>query len=145
MTGFLSSAGADVTGIDLVPEFVAHARKAHPAARFEVGSMTDIGRPDGSVAGVLTWYSIIHLDPEQAHGVFTEIRRLLAPGGTLVVGFFEGPAIESFEHKVTTAYRWPVDAVAAWLTATGFAEVERLQRGREGERGPHAAIAARAV
>lgn len=145
LTNFLCSAGADVTGIDLVPEFVAHARQAHPAARFQVGAMTETGRPDGSVAGVLAWYSLIHLDPRQVGDALCVIRRLLQPGGTLVLGFFDGPALEPFAHKVTTAYRWPVDEVAAWLAATGFAEIERLQRGWDGERGPHAAIAARGV
>ncbi|GAB3603914.1 class I SAM-dependent methyltransferase [Kineococcus gypseus] len=145
LTGLLRSTGADVTGVDLVPEFIEHARRAHPDARFEVGSLTDVDRPDGSVAGVLAWYSLIHLEPERVSGVLTGIRRLLAPGGVLVLGFFDGPVCEPFEHRVTTAYRWPVDEAARWLASAGFAEVERLQRGQEGERRPHAAVAARAV
>lgn len=37
LTGFPRSMHADVTGIDLVPEFITHARRDHPTARFEVG------------------------------------------------------------------------------------------------------------
>ena len=145
LTGFLASRCPDVTGIDLVPEFVAHARRTSPAARFEVRSLTDLDRPDGSVAGTLAWYSLIHLDPGQVDGVLAEIRRITAPGGALVVGFFDGARCEPFEHRVITAHRWPADEVARRLARAGFAETGRLHRGQEGEHRPHAAIAARAV
>jgi SAM-dependent methyltransferase len=145
MTGFLGSVGLDVTGIDLVPEFIAHARQTYPEARFELGSLAGEARPDASVAGVLAWYSLIHLHPDQLDGVLTAIRRVVAPGGVLVMGFFKGLVCEPFEHKVTTACRWPMDEVADRLALAGFEEVERSQREQEGERRPHAVIAARAV
>ena len=145
LTGFLHASGCEVTGIDLVPEFIAHARRAHPEVSFEVGTFTDMVRPDASVAGVLAWYSLIHLEPEQLDDALVGIRRLVAPGGVLVVGFFEGPVCEPFEHKVTTAYRWPVDEVADRMATAGFVETERSQRAQEGERRPHAVLAARAV
>jgi SAM-dependent methyltransferase len=143
LTGFLRSLSADVTGIDLVPEFIAHGRRAYPAARFELGSMSDLGRPAGSVAGVLAWYSLIHLDPEQVDGVLATIRRVMAPGAALVVGFFDGAECEPFDHAVVTAYRWTADELAARLARAGFTEVERQHRAQEGERRPHGAIAAR--
>ncbi|WP_432482911.1 class I SAM-dependent DNA methyltransferase [Kineococcus esterisolvens] len=145
LTGFLHAAGCQVAGIDLVPEFIAHARQAHPDVPFEVGSLTDVARPDASVAGVLAWYSLIHLEPGQLDEALASVRRLLAPGGSLVVGFFEGSACEPFEHRVTTAYRWPVDELANRLASAGFVEVERSRRPREGERRPHAVLAVRAV
>jgi SAM-dependent methyltransferase len=145
LTGFLRSLHADVTGIDLVPEFIAHARSTHPGVRFEVGSMVDMERPAGSVAGVLAWFSLIHLDPRQVDGVLATIRGVMAPGGAFVVGFFDGAELEPFEHKVVTAYRWPVDEMARRLVLAGFVEVERLHRAQDGERRPYAAIVARAA
>ena len=144
LTGHLHGAGCEVTGIDLVPEFVAHARRAHPGVPFEVGSLTDVDRADASVAGVLAWYSLIHVEPGRLDGALLGVRRLLAPGGTLVVGFFEGPVREPFEHRVTTAYGWPVDEMAGRLTSAGFVEVERSRRPQEGERRPHAVLVVRA-
>ena len=91
LSGFLHSLDADVTGIDLVPEFIAHARSTHPGVRFEMGSMVGLERPPGSVAGVLAWFSLIHLDPRQVAGVLATIRRVMAPGGALVLGFSTGP------------------------------------------------------
>ena len=143
LTGHLRSLGVDVTGLDLVPEFITHARSAYPGARFEVGSMRDLDRPAGSVAGVLAWFSLIHLDPAELGGVLVTIRRVMAPGGALVVGFFDGAGPERFEHKVVAAHRWPADEMARRLTQAGFVEVERLHRPQEGARRPYAAIAAR--
>ena len=145
LTSALYSSGCEVTGIDLVPEFITHARRTYPEVPFELGSLTELAHPDASVAGVLVWYSLIHLEPGQLDGVLAGIRRLLFPGGALVVGFFEGSVCEPFEHEVTTAYRWPVDEMAGRLASAGLAEVERSQRPQEGQRRPHAVLAARAV
>src|SRR4051812_36639980 len=49
LSGFLHSLDVDVSGIDLVPEFLAHARRSHPGVGFEVGSALDVERPDGSL------------------------------------------------------------------------------------------------
>jgi len=145
LTGYLHAAGCEVTGIDLVPAFVAHARRTYPGVPFEVGSLTDVARADDSVAGVLAWYSLIHVEPRELDGALVGIRRLLAPGGVLVMGFFEGSVCEPFEHRVTTAYRWPVEEMVGRLASAGFEEVERLQRPQEGDRRPHAVLALRAV
>ena len=145
LTAHLHAAGADVTGIDLVPEFIAHARATYPGVPFEVGSLTGLDRPDGTVAGVLAWYSLIHVDPADLDAVLAGLRRMLTPGGSLVVGFFDGEVCEPFAHTVITAHRWPVHEFVRRLAAAGFEEVERAQRGQEGRRRPHAVVAARAV
>ncbi|MFS0701655.1 trans-aconitate 2-methyltransferase [Cellulomonas sp. 179-A 4D5 NHS] len=146
LTGYLRRTHADVTGIDLVPEFLQHARAHHPTARFEPGSILDldVGRAPGSVAGALAWYSLIHLEPGQLDDALAAVRRVLAPGGVLVVGFFDGGEVEPFAHKVTTAYRWPVGEMSRRLARAGLVERERVQRAAEGDGRPHAAIAAQA-
>ena len=149
LTGYLHAAGCEVTGIDPVPEFIDHARRAHPQASFERGSVAELPLAGASVpaslAGVLAWYSLIHLTPDELDDALAAIRRSLRTGGALVVGFFTGIACELFDHKVATAYRWPADELAARLAAAGFVEVERLERDHEGQRRPHGVIAARAV
>ena len=145
LTGYLRSTCPDVTGVDMVPEFIAHARQAHPDAAFELGSIASLTRPNGSVAGALAWYSLIHLEPDQLDDALAEIRRIMAPAGVLILGFFDGPRCEPFEHKVITAYRWPVAELARRMVESGFIEMERLQRPRDGERRAHGAIAAAAA
>ncbi|MGA3562893.1 class I SAM-dependent DNA methyltransferase [Melissospora conviva] len=142
LTGYLSSLGADVTGIDVVPEFVAHATATHPTVDFRLGAMAKLDVADGSVAGILAWYSLIHLPPQDLDGVLAEFRRAMVSGGTLVVGFFDGDEVGAFDHKVTTAYRWPPDAFSRRLRRAGFTEVERLRRPGDDTQRPQAAIAA---
>ena len=142
ITGYLRALGVDATGIDMVPEFIDHARAAHPNGRYELGSLESLDTADHSVAGMLAWYSLIHLPPQNLHGVLVEFRRAIAPAGMLVLGLFDGAEVAAFDHKVVTAYRWPADEVSRQLARAGFTEVERLQRPADGDHRPHLAIAA---
>jgi SAM-dependent methyltransferase len=145
-TGHLHALGVDVTGVDMVPEFVAHARAHHHGPPFLLGSMTELDLPEHSVAGILAWYSTIHLPPPDLDRVLAGFRRLLTSSGVLVVGFFDSDDdVAAFDHKVVTAYRWPADVFAQHLAEAGFTEVERLRKQfpeRPDRR--YAAIAARA-
>ncbi len=144
-TAHLHSRGAEVIGVDVVPGFIAHARAAHPGMRYELGSMTDVAVPEGSVAGVLAWYSTIHLPPTELPAVLAGFRRLLRPSGVLVIGFFDSDdVVAAFDHKVVTAYRWPVGVMSEQLAAAGLVEVQRLQQQPDRPDRKHAAIAARA-
>jgi SAM-dependent methyltransferase len=128
-TAYLHYLGADVTGVDMVPEFIAHARATHRGPEFRLGSMTELNIPEHSVAGILAWYSTIHLPPAELDRVLAGFRRLLASSGMLVVGFFDSDDdVAGFDHKVITAYRWPVDVFTQHLADAGFTEVQRLQR-----------------
>jgi SAM-dependent methyltransferase len=142
ITGYLCALGVDARGIDLVPEFIAHAKAAHPAGEYRLGSMISLDAGNDSVAGILAWYSLIHLPPDDLDGVLAEFRRVLTASGVLVVGFIEGDTVETFDHKVVTAYRWPVDEFSERLARAGFTEVERRRRPGDGTRRPVAAIAA---
>lgn len=145
ITGYLRSLGVDATGIDLVPEFIAHARAAHPSGRYHLGSMENLDVADHSIAGILAWYSLIHLPPQKLDGVLAEFRRATAPAGTLVLGVVDGDELAPFDHKVVTAYRWPLDELSERLARAGFKEVERVRRPSDGTQRPHGAIAAIAV
>ena len=144
LTAHLRSLGVDATGIDLVPEFIDHARTAHPGGRYELGSMHELAAVDHSVAGILAWYSLIHLSPDDLEGVLAELHRVMVLAGTLVVGFFDGDEVAAFDHKVVTAYHWPLDELSARLSRAGFTETERLARPGATASGPrpHAAVAA---
>jgi len=144
-TAHLARQGHRVSGIDAAPEFVEHARRTHGALDadidFRVASLDALPLVDGSVDGVLAWYSVIHHEPSQIGGALAEFRRVLAPGGGLLLGFFEGAAVEAFDHAVVTAYRWPVASLAALLDGAGFDVVDVHTRTDPGHR-PHGAISA---
>ena len=141
-TAHLAQQGHRVSGIDAAPEFVEHARRTYGASvGFRVGSLDALPLADGSVDGVLAWYSVIHHEPSRIGGPLDEFRRVLTPGGGLLLGFFEGAAVEAFDHAVVTAYRWPVAFLAALLDEAGFDVVDVRTRTDPGHR-PHGAISA---
>jgi len=137
ITAHLRDLGLDVFGIDLSPVMIDLARETYPDLRFEVGSMSALDLPDSALTGIVSWYSIIHTPPGDLPAYVAEFRRVLAPGGHLLLAFLdaEGEQVTSFDHKVTKAFRWPIDALAAMAGEAGFAEVGRMLREpREGER-----------
>ncbi|MFD4194889.1 class I SAM-dependent DNA methyltransferase [Amycolatopsis thermoflava] len=112
ITAHLRGLGVDAFGIDLSPEMVAVARRTHPGVRFEVGSMTALDLPDGSLGGLVAWYLAFDVGDEPVHR--DEI------GG----------------HRVSLDFHQRrVDEVAALLTGAGFEVRARLERAPD-EAGP---------
>nr|WP_206324314.1 class I SAM-dependent methyltransferase [Streptomyces sp. HNM0574] len=140
LTAHLRGLGLDAFGVDLSPAMIDLARAAYPDLRFELGSMDALdalGVADGALAGVVGWYSVIHTPPSEIPAYLAEFGRVLAPGGYLLLAFFEaeGGPVTEFDHKVTTAYRWPVGELARLAAAAGFTETGRMLREpRESER-----------
>ncbi len=133
-TDFLHTRGVDVRGIDLAPGFVDHARATYPDVTFERGDIDAIDERDGSLGGILAWFSTIHHEPTQIHVPLTEFARVLRPGGTLLLGYFDGAATEPFDHAVVRAYRWPASELIAGLDAAGFDIIETHRRTERGRR-----------
>ncbi|MFC7710743.1 class I SAM-dependent methyltransferase [Micromonospora lupini] len=127
ITAHLNELGVDAFGIDLSPGMIAVARRDHPALRFEVGSMTDLDLPDGSVAGLVAWYSLIHIPDERLGQVLAHFRRVVRPGGPLLVGYHVGDETTlktegygGHPMKLHVHRRRPAQ-VATWLRDNGFA------------------------
>lgn len=136
--------GLDARGIDVVPSFVEHARSKYPGARFDLASIDDIDERDDALGGILSWYSTIHHDPDRIGVPIAEFARTLRPGGTLVLGYFDGSSTEAFDHAVTRAYRWRADELLARLERSGFEAIETHRRTGNGYR-PHGAVVCRRV
>lgn len=130
VTAHLRELEVDVFGVDLSAAMIDFARGAHPGLRFDVGSMDALDLPDGELGGIVSWYSVIHAPPGELPAYLAEFRRVLAPGAPLLLAFFEagGGPVAAFDHKVTTAYRWPVDDLAGMAREAGFAEIGRMLR-----------------
>jgi SAM-dependent methyltransferase len=141
-TDHLTRQGMTARGIDQVPEFIAHARDTFPTVDFALGSLDSLMVKTGSVGGILSWYSLIHCEPDALQVPLREFSRVTRPGGGLLVGFFEGPVVEEFAHAVAPAHRWPVEAISAELDRAGFDVVESHVRRTEGQRS-QAAVSAR--
>jgi SAM-dependent methyltransferase len=130
IAGHLRDLGIDVFGVDLSAALVEHARKLFPDLRFSVGSMIELPEADGSLGGIVSWYSIIHAPPAETPAYLAKFHNLLKSGGYLLIAFFEseGGPVTPFDHAVTTAYRWPIDSLSEIAKSAGFCEVARLVR-----------------
>lgn len=142
-TGHLVERGVDARGIDIVPEFIAHARAAHPGIRFDLESIEAIDAGAGAFGGILSWFSTIHHAPSQIGAPLAEFARTLRPGGVLLLGYFDGAELESFDHAVVRAYRWPLTALTAALEEVGFDVIETHWRTERGRRDIGAVLAER--
>lgn len=88
--------------------------------------MTDLDLADGSVAGLVAWYSLIHIPDDQIAVVFAHFRRVVRPGGPLLLGFHVGDETTlktegygGHPMNVHVHRRQPAE-VAAWLRERGF-------------------------
>jgi ubiquinone/menaquinone biosynthesis C-methylase UbiE len=143
-TAFLHQRGVEITGVDLVPEFIDSARIRFPNVPYKVSSLRALDVADGSLNGVLAWYSLIHLAPTELPQVLSELARVLGPRGHLLVGFFEGVSSEPLDHAITKAYYWSTDQMSRLLQDAGFEVLDVETRQDHGKR-PHAAISAMTV
>ncbi|OEJ93341.1 class I SAM-dependent methyltransferase [Streptomyces thermolilacinus] len=127
VTAHLRGLGVDAFGIDLSPGMIDVARRGHPGVRFEVGTMTDLALADGSLAGLVAWYSLIHVPDDDIGVVLAHFRRALRPGGPLLLGFHAGDGSRlrtegygGHPMKVHMHRRRP-GRMGAWLDSAGFA------------------------
>lgn len=137
LTAVLHDLGLDAFGLDLSPAMVGHARRAHPALRFDEARMEALPVGDRALGGVLAHYSMIHTPPEELPALLAEQVRVLVPGGLLLASFFatDGPEPVRFDHKVTDAYSWPVDRFAGLLAGAGLVPFARLLHDPASDRG----------
>jgi SAM-dependent methyltransferase len=137
-----------VFGIDLSPEMIAIARRDYPRLRFEVGTMTDLDLADGSVAGIVAFWSIIHVPDHAVPGVFQQFGRVLRPQGPLLVGFHVGDGTRHTSKGYTglpinvDSHHRQTSQVSGWLRDTGFTIEAELVIGPD-EEVPGAVIIAR--
>ncbi len=127
ITAYLRQLGVDAFGIDLSPGMIEVARRDYPGLRFDLGSMTDLALADASVTGLVAWYSLIHVPDEEVGRVLAHFRRVLRPGGPLLLGFHVGDETQwktqgygGHPMKVFVYRRQP-EQMVEWLDDAGFA------------------------
>ena len=90
VTRYLHERGVEATGIDLSPKMVERARELNPGIAFRTGDMRKLEAPDRSLAGVIAFYSLIHIEPDGIPAVLRELHRTLMPGAPLLIAFHLG-------------------------------------------------------
>jgi SAM-dependent methyltransferase len=130
---YLHERGVDVSGIDLSPAMVEQAQRLHPDIAFRRGDMLALDVPEGALAGVVSFYAIVHLAPEALPEAFGEIRRVLRPEGTVLLAFHvgEGSVRPGELWGIPTALDWiffRTEEVIKSLGAAGLVVTEAIER-----------------
>lgn len=137
VAAYLAMGGVDISGLDLSPGMVAEARRLFPELEVIAGDMLALPFGDGELAGVVSFYSIIHFDDEQLGTAFSEMARVLVDGGQCALAFHIGDEVVHREQwwdmpVVLDARFLPTGHVTALVTKAGFV-VESAE-----ERAPYA-------
>lgn len=134
ITAHLAGLGLEVSGIDLSPAMIEQARQRNPGLEFQVGDMTALDLPSGGAAGLVAWYSLIHIPAAEHPTVLAEFRRILAPGGHLLLAFHVGDErrhiTDAYGHTGLDydAYRLRPERVEEQAVEAGFRPIARFVR-----------------
>ena len=93
MAAYLAERGVGMVGLDLSPNMVNEARRLFPEIEFVAGDMLELPFDDASLAGAVSFYSIIHFDDAQLVRAFTEMRRVLSAESLLAIAFHVGDEV----------------------------------------------------
>lgn len=130
---YVMSKGVTVAGIDLSPQMVAVARALEPDMQLTVGDMRALPFPPETFAGLVTFYSIVHLSPDELEETFCELRRVLVPGGLLALTFHVGDEVRHIDalwgiQTCLDFIFFQPRAVEASLIGAGFEILEQTVR-----------------
>jgi SAM-dependent methyltransferase len=130
---YLHERGVQVCGVDLSAEMVDRARRLTPAVEFQQGDMMALDTPDGAWVGIAAFYSLIHIPRTDMLHALAELRRLLRPGGVLLLSFHIGDDTlhldDLWGHKVCVDFFFFRSAeMAGYLTSAGFEIEEIIER-----------------
>ena len=97
---YLHERGMQVYGMDLSEGMLQRARQLNPGIRFEQGDMRNLPVGDESWAGIAAFYAIVNLSPAEVAKAFHEMKRVLKPGGRLLVAFHLGEDVSQVEDDI---------------------------------------------
>ena len=130
---YLHHQGAATLGVDLSPQMVAEAARLNPEIPFHQGDMLSLPDRDESWGGIAAFYCIIHIPRSRVVEALSEMKRVLKPGGVLLVTFHIGDEIkhveEWWEKKVNLDFiSYQPEEMESWLKEAGFMVEETLVR-----------------
>ena len=130
---YLHRKGIDTLGVDLSPRMIAEAQRLNPDVYFHQGNMLALPDADNSWGGIAAFYCMIHVPREQIVNALREMKRVLKPGGVLLVTFHIGEEIKHLDEwwekpvNLDFAYYFP-EEMEAWLKEAGYELEETLVR-----------------
>jgi SAM-dependent methyltransferase len=130
---YLHRQGMQTLGVDLSPNMIAEAQRLNPEIHFHQGNMLSLPDSDNSWGGIAAFYCIIHIPREQIVDALIEMKRVLKPGGILLLTFHIGTEIKHLNEwwdkpvNLDFAFYLPSE-MEGWLKKAGFELEETLVR-----------------
>jgi SAM-dependent methyltransferase len=149
VTAYLAERGVDVSGVDLSPRMIEHARRLHPECRFSVGSSTELELAESSYSGLMGWWSLFNLPRDVLAQVLANYAQALVPGGQVIIGTHVGDGevqrTECYGGVPVnwTTYRWQPEQLAAVIERTGLQITADLRLPRDEFSGPGVILVAK--
>jgi len=130
---YLHRQGVDTLGVDLSPRMVAEAQRLNPEIHFHQGDMLALPDADNSWGGIAAFYCIIHIPRKRVVDALLEMKRVLKPGGVLLITFHIGQEIKHVEEwwekpvNLDFAFYQPAE-MENWLKEADYELEETLAR-----------------
>jgi SAM-dependent methyltransferase len=130
---YLHERGVRVSGVDLSPVMVEAARRLNPGIEFEQADMRALKFEDEALGGIAAFYSIIHIPRPEVVATLVELKRVLRPGGLLLLAFHIGDDSvhldEWWGQQVSVDFFFfRTEEMKGYLSAAGFEVVEIVER-----------------
>ncbi|MBG84961.1 MAG: hypothetical protein CMJ40_10525 [Phycisphaerae bacterium] len=93
----LKRAGHEVVAIDLCEAFINRSRMRFPEVDFQLMDLRNPEFDAESFDGILSMASLVHVLPEELPDVIRRCRRLLRPGGRLVVWNSDSTVVDHYD------------------------------------------------
>ena len=130
---YLKNLGVEISGLDLSEKILEQARTIHPGIPFQKGNILELEFENDSISGVVAFYAIVHFTEEQVGIAFSELFRVLKPGGLFLFTYHIGEEtirVEEFlGKKIDMDFMFfTTDFIYSCLKKVGFKKIDIIER-----------------
>ncbi|MFI9813761.1 class I SAM-dependent methyltransferase [Saccharothrix variisporea] len=128
LTSLAAEAGGSAVGVDVSEPMVEEARRLRGSGNctFEIGRAEALPFEDGSFDVIVSALAVHHIPEEHRATAYTEMRRVLKPGGRALIADFRPPRNRAARHLVRALTggeamsRNPFERIAPMMTEAGL-------------------------
>ena len=130
---YLKDLGVQISGLDLSVKILEQARKNYPGIHFQKGDILKLEFENDSIAGIVSFYAIVHFPEDQVAKAFREIFRVLQPGGIFLFTYHVGNKtihVEEFlGRKIDIDFMFfTTEFISNCLEKIGFENLDIIER-----------------
>jgi len=130
---YLKDLGVEISGLDLSEKILEQARIIHPEIHFRKGNFLELEFENDSIAGAVAFYAIVHFTEEQVGTAFSELFRVLRPGGLFLFTYHIGEerihVVEFLGKKIDIEFMFfTTDFINSCLKKNGFKKIDIIER-----------------